>query len=44
MSKTLCKEGDKLNTKDKQLKFECKKCGMMSHKKDYCCKPIKLPK
>jgi hypothetical protein len=42
MSKKLCKEGHVINKKDKKLKYECKKCGVISHKEDYCCKPVKI--
>lgn len=44
MSKRLCKDGLVLNKKDKKLKYECKTCGMKSHKEDYCCKPVKIIK
>jgi len=44
MSKTLCKEGESLNKKDKKLKFECKKCGRKAHKERFCCKPVKIKK
>jgi len=40
---TMCK-GQREKEKGKKIKFECKKCGLKSHKKDTCCKPVKIIK
>jgi len=44
MSKTLCKtsDKDKLQKKQQEPLYKCKKCERMANKEKYVCKPVKI--